>query len=145
MDQSQPLNLGKEELKSAKTMSMELFVMTSGIDLMEMLSVDSSTSQLVCDVIKNKEPVSMSSSFAISAGSLPVSGRDSVYGAGNASILLDDLECSGDEDNLFQCQRKAGFHDCTHDEDAAVVCMGRSSLIQRLVSCMYLWPRNTYL
>ena len=54
MDQSQPLNLGKEELKSAKTMSMELFVMTSGIDLMEMLSVDSSTSQLVCDVIKNK-------------------------------------------------------------------------------------------
>ena len=66
----------------------------------------------------------VSNSFAICVGSLPISGRDSVYGAGNSSILLDDLECSGDEDNLFECQKKAGSHDCTHDEDAAVVCMG---------------------
>ena len=58
MDQFQPLDKEKEELKSAKIMSMELCVMISGTDLMEMLSVDSSTSQLVCDVTKNKEPVS---------------------------------------------------------------------------------------
>ena len=60
MDQFQPLDKEKEELKSAKIMSMELCVMISGTDLMEMLSVDSSTSQLVCDVTKNKEPVSSS-------------------------------------------------------------------------------------
>ena len=39
--------------------------------------------------------------------------------------MLDDLECSGDEANLFECDRKAGSHDCTHDEDAAVVCMSK--------------------
>lgn len=60
MDRFQPLDKEKEELKSAKIMSMELCVMISGTDLMEMLSVDSSTSQLVCDVTKNKEPVSSS-------------------------------------------------------------------------------------
>ena len=48
MDHLQPLDKEKEELKSAKIMFMELCVMTSGTDLMEMLSVDSSTSQLVC-------------------------------------------------------------------------------------------------
>lgn len=60
MDQFQPLDKEKEELKSAKIMSMELCVMISGTDLMGMLSVDSSTSQLVCDVTKKKEPVSSS-------------------------------------------------------------------------------------
>ena len=59
----------------------------------------------------------------ISSGSLPVSGRDSVYGQGNGTILLDDLECLGNETNLFKCGRKSGSHDCTHQEDAAVVCM----------------------
>ena len=62
--------------------------------------------------------------LCICVGSLPVSGRDSIYGAGNGSIVLDDLECSGGEANLFECDRKTGSHDCTHDEDAAVVCMG---------------------
>ena len=62
--------------------------------------------------------------LSICVGSLPISGRDSVYGAGSGSIVLDDLECSGDEANLFECDRKAGSHDCSHDEDAAVVCMG---------------------
>ena len=57
-------------------------------------------------------------------GSLPISGRASVYGHGNGSILLDDLECLGNESNLFECERKSGSHDCTHVEDAAVVCMG---------------------
>ena len=40
--------------------------------------------------------------------------------------MLDDLECSGDEASLFECDMKTGSHDCTHDEDAAVVCMGKS-------------------
>ena len=58
MDQFQLLDKGKEELKSAIIMSMELCVMISGTDLMVMLSADSSTSLLVCSVIKFKEPVS---------------------------------------------------------------------------------------
>ena len=55
MDHLQPLDKEKEELKSAKIMSMEPYVMTSGTDLMEMLSVDNSTSQLVCYETKNKD------------------------------------------------------------------------------------------
>ena len=47
MDQFQLLDKGKEELKSAKIMSMERYAMTSGTDLMVMLSADSSTLQLV--------------------------------------------------------------------------------------------------
>ena len=65
MDQFQPLDKGKEELKSAKIMFMEQFVMTSGIDLMEMLSVDSSTSLLVCDAIQNKGSVSSSLNLSL--------------------------------------------------------------------------------
>ena len=48
-----------------------------------------------------------------------------MYGPGNGTILLDDLECLGNESNLFECGQKAGSHDCTHDEDAAVICMGK--------------------
>ena len=58
-----------------------------------------------------------------------MSGRDSVYGPGNGTILLDDLECLGNESNLFECGQKAGSHDCTHDEDAAVICMGKCIVI----------------
>ena len=47
MGQFQPLDRGKEEWKSARTMSMELCAMTSGTDLMVMWFVNSSTSQLV--------------------------------------------------------------------------------------------------
>ena len=54
-----------------------------------------------------------------------MSGRDSVYGHGNGTILLDDLECLGSESNLFECGQKSGSHDCTHQEDAAVVCVGK--------------------
>ena len=50
MDQFQLLDKGKEELKSAKIMSMELYAMTSGTDLMVMLSADSSILQLVCNL-----------------------------------------------------------------------------------------------
>ena len=55
MDLFQPLDKEKEGLKSAKTMSMELCVMTFGTDLIVMLSVDSSTSQLVCASLTKKE------------------------------------------------------------------------------------------
>ena len=52
-----------------------------------------------------------------------MSGRDSVYGSGDGDIFLDDVECLGNETNLFNCSQRSGSHDCTHDEDAAVVCM----------------------
>ncbi|XP_071965694.1 uncharacterized protein [Antedon mediterranea] len=45
------------------------------------------------------------------------------YGAGSGPIYLDDVECYGNEDAVYNCEN-AGYynHDCSHYEDAGVVC-----------------------
>ena len=58
-----------------------------------------------------------------------MSGRYSVYGSGSGDIFLDDVKCLGNETNLLNCSQRSGSHDCTHDEDAAVVCMGMFKVI----------------
>lgn len=41
-------------------------------------------------------------------------------------ILLDEILCLGDELALSQCHhRQFGVHDCSHYEDAGVICQGR--------------------
>ncbi|XP_060556057.1 deleted in malignant brain tumors 1 protein-like isoform X2 [Ruditapes philippinarum] len=45
------------------------------------------------------------------------------YGKGNGSIALDDLNCNGYEDHIWDCRTKAWFsNDCGHGEDAGVDC-----------------------
>ncbi|NXA41795.1 HIPL1 protein, partial [Eudromia elegans] len=46
------------------------------------------------------------------------------FGAGRRlPILLDDVRCSGQERRLLECAHAGlGAHDCTHEEDAGVVC-----------------------
>lgn len=45
------------------------------------------------------------------------------YGKGSGPILLDDVNCAGDELNLFECgHRGRNKHNCQHREDAGVVC-----------------------
>jgi len=52
-----------------------------------------------------------------------------IYGIGNGTIWLDDVQCSGKERNIGQCsQRGWGVHNCGHNEDVAVSCIGDSSL-----------------
>ncbi|KFQ19758.1 Deleted in malignant brain tumors 1 protein, partial [Mesitornis unicolor] len=47
------------------------------------------------------------------------------YGRGSDIIWLDDVECNGTEDSIFDCQaRPWGEHNCYHGEDADVVCAG---------------------
>ncbi|XP_074994926.1 soluble scavenger receptor cysteine-rich domain-containing protein SSC5D-like, partial [Calonectris borealis] len=45
------------------------------------------------------------------------------FGQGRNAIWLDDMNCSGREDTLFEClARPRGTHSCDHGEDTSVVC-----------------------
>lgn len=45
------------------------------------------------------------------------------YGQGTGTIWLDEMGCIGNELSLFACPHNTiGSHDCSHGEDAGVVC-----------------------
>ncbi|NWV74002.1 DMBT1 protein, partial [Dasyornis broadbenti] len=47
------------------------------------------------------------------------------YGRGSGPIWLDDVTCTGEESDFFQCPARTwGEHNCHHGEDAAVICAG---------------------
>ncbi|CAI8021725.1 Fibrillin-2 [Geodia barretti] len=49
--------------------------------------------------------------------------RGGVYGEGEGQVLLDDLLCQGDEENLMDCsQYSGGTHSCDHSQDAGIRC-----------------------
>ena len=42
---------------------------------------------------------------------------------GSVQILLDDVECQGQERSLLDCKRsRVGKHNCSHAEDVGVIC-----------------------
>ena len=49
------------------------------------------------------------------------------FGAGTGPIVLDDVQCSGNETNLLNCIFNSN-HNCFHFEDAGVMC-GNASCV----------------
>jgi len=46
-------------------------------------------------------------------------------------ILMDDVTCTGSEDNILKCKMSAiGVNDCFHDEDVSIVCTGKTLSIE---------------
>lgn len=60
------------------------------------------------------------------------------YGRGTGTTLLDNIDCTGDEATLLECNhRPVGDNDCAvdHSEDAAVACGGNVTVI--LWDCIF--------
>lgn len=52
------------------------------------------------------------------------------YGQGAGPIWLDNVQCLGNESDLFACVHNGiGFHDCKHEGDASVECLGTNAII----------------
>ena len=50
-----------------------------------------------------------------------------MFGEGTGPIVLDDVACTGDEQQLIDCGHDGlGQHNCGHDEDVGVRCMIKS-------------------
>ncbi|XP_063962816.1 deleted in malignant brain tumors 1 protein-like isoform X2 [Lytechinus pictus] len=52
------------------------------------------------------------------------------YGDGSGPIHLDNMRCTGTEDNLMECPRgnSRPGHDCSHSEDVGIVCYAGSAV-----------------
>ena len=57
------------------------------------------------------------------------------FGPGVGFIVMDNVNCNGNEANLTQCQRNGfGVHDCVPAEDAGVFCSAGKS-VHWMISC----------
>ena len=51
--------------------------------------------------------------------------KQSYFGGGTGHIILDNVQCVGNEAKVWQCPHSGWFsHNCGHHEDAGVVCSG---------------------
>jgi len=52
------------------------------------------------------------------------------FGEGSGRVLLDELACYGNETNLLECPGNSlGDHNCRHEEDVGVICVGEEGAL----------------
>lgn len=57
------------------------------------------------------------------------------FGKGSDKIILDDVACTGSERHLTECSHRGYLtHNCTHSQDAGVICSGEKVFITALYS-----------
>lgn len=71
--------------------------------------------------------------------------RNSMFGDGVGPILLDNVQCVGDETSLGRCHHLGvSVHNCGHHEDAGAVCSGTSpSRLHRQTDHPQMRPLNS--
>ena len=56
------------------------------------------------------------------------------FGQGNGPIFLDNVGCSGTESKLLACNSSIiGSHNCSHNEDAGVRCLGMHNILKSAI------------
>ena len=54
-----------------------------------------------------------------------IARSNAYFGQGSESILLDNVQCTGNEVSIFSCTHNGiGSYNCDHNDDAGVVCLG---------------------
>ena len=52
-----------------------------------------------------------------------IAAAGAYFGEGTGPILLDNVECTGNEERITACpHQRIGQHNCLHSEDASVIC-----------------------
>ncbi|XP_024252037.2 T-cell differentiation antigen CD6 isoform X4 [Oncorhynchus tshawytscha] len=77
---------------------------------------------MVSDVVCEHQAVRLAGGEHRCAGRVELWGEGKQWGTGKDPIYLDELKCTGKEENLWQCPASDESHDCGHKEDAGVVC-----------------------
>uniref|UniRef100_A0A3B5B0I1 SRCR domain-containing protein n=1 Tax=Stegastes partitus TaxID=144197 RepID=A0A3B5B0I1_9TELE len=63
----------------------------------------------------------------LECGMAAAMGTSSSFGQGTGPIMLDNVDCRGNETNLSQCRSQGwGIHNCYHYEDVGVTCKGKA-------------------